>query len=176
MPPSLFQLVVINFQLRAASTNNAANLPPEADLGAARAVADFVLFVPGVTAAVLVFLVFGTTRTFREYAWRRLVPAPLRSRWEAARATRAGRAGRSRSGTAGSVSVSAPGHPSAAAARTGVVDADGERSRGGGNGAVVLGLQSMGRRDADGTSDELPIWKPEPRPTRPGLEGRFRVG
>ncbi|KAK0627241.1 hypothetical protein B0T14DRAFT_399103, partial [Immersiella caudata] len=42
----LFELVVINFQLRAAATNTEANIPPEPDLSAGRAIGDFTLFVP----------------------------------------------------------------------------------------------------------------------------------
>ncbi|KAL2196792.1 hypothetical protein P885DRAFT_69276 [Corynascus similis CBS 632.67] len=62
---SLFQIVVVNFQLRAAGTNNRANVPPEPDLSAGRARGDFTLFAPAPTAVLFVILVFGTTRTFR---------------------------------------------------------------------------------------------------------------
>ncbi|KAJ4416235.1 hypothetical protein N0V85_002359 [Neurospora sp. IMI 360204] len=73
----LFELVVIFFQHRAANTNNKENIPPEPDLSAARAQGDFALFVPGVSASLLIFIVFGTTRTFRDYLWTKFAPKPL---------------------------------------------------------------------------------------------------
>ncbi|KAH8900055.1 hypothetical protein GQ53DRAFT_758172 [Thozetella sp. PMI_491] len=56
------------------ASNDPGHISPQPDLSAARATLDFVLFMPGVTASLLVFVVFGTTRTFRDYAWRRHVP------------------------------------------------------------------------------------------------------
>lgn len=73
----LFELVVVFFQHRAANTNTKENIPPEPDLSAARAQGDFALFVPGVSACLLIFIVFGTTRTFRDYLWTKFVPKPL---------------------------------------------------------------------------------------------------
>ncbi|CCC06717.1 hypothetical protein SMACR_00744 [Sordaria macrospora] len=73
----LFELVVIFFQLRATNTNTKENIPPEPDLSAARAQDDFALFVPGVSASLLIFIVFGTTRTFRDYLWTKFAPKPL---------------------------------------------------------------------------------------------------
>ncbi|KAK1783133.1 hypothetical protein QBC45DRAFT_400866 [Copromyces sp. CBS 386.78] len=73
----LFELVVIFFQLRAANTNTKENIPPEPDLSASRAQGDFALFVPGVSASLLVFIVFGTTRNFRDYLWTKFAPKPL---------------------------------------------------------------------------------------------------
>ncbi|KAK4196310.1 hypothetical protein QBC40DRAFT_309997 [Triangularia verruculosa] len=82
---SLFQLVVVMFQLRASQTNSVENVPREPDLSAGRAATDFVLYVPGVTAPVLGYLVFGTTRTFRDYAWSVLAPRCLQAKREARR-------------------------------------------------------------------------------------------
>ncbi|KAK0665703.1 hypothetical protein QBC41DRAFT_339660 [Cercophora samala] len=82
---SLFQLVVVMFQLRASQTNSVENVPAEPDLSAGRAVTDFVLYVPGVTAPVLAYLVFGTTRTFRDYAWSVLAPRSWQEKREARR-------------------------------------------------------------------------------------------
>ncbi|KAK3312393.1 hypothetical protein B0H66DRAFT_449014, partial [Apodospora peruviana] len=72
----LFQLVVFFFQLRAANSNNKANIPEKPDLSASKAKTDFVLFVPGVSGSLLIFIVFGTTRTFREYMLNAFVPRP----------------------------------------------------------------------------------------------------
>ena len=58
---------MVTFQLRASSTNTIENIPETPDLSAERAIADFARFVPGVTAGPLMFIIFGTTRTFREY-------------------------------------------------------------------------------------------------------------
>ncbi|KAK4172978.1 hypothetical protein QBC36DRAFT_381363 [Triangularia setosa] len=80
---SLFQLVVVMFQLRASQTNSVENVPAAPDLSAGRAATDFVLYVPGVTAPVLAYLVFGTTRTFRDYAWSVLAPRCLQAKREA---------------------------------------------------------------------------------------------
>ncbi len=60
--------------------NDPANLPPQVDISADRAKTDFVLFMPGVTASLLVFIVFGTTRAFRDYTWKTLVPRSLRAK------------------------------------------------------------------------------------------------
>ncbi|AEO60599.1 hypothetical protein MYCTH_2129707 [Thermothelomyces thermophilus ATCC 42464] len=57
---SLFQIVVVNFQLRAAATNNRANIPPELDLSATRARGDFALFAPAPSAVLFAILVFAT--------------------------------------------------------------------------------------------------------------------
>ncbi|GAB1316708.1 hypothetical protein MFIFM68171_06918 [Madurella fahalii] len=144
---SLFQLVVIVFQLRAASTNDAENIPPEPDLGADRAKGDFALFAPGVSAGLLTFIVFGTTRTFREYMWALFVPRALREKVKE-RATR---------GRMMPASASGQLQP-----QRGGVDTDEEA----GDGGAGLRLQDMGRKDRDGDvpnarkDDEWPILKP----------------
>ena len=80
--PSLFELVVINFQLRASKTNTAANIPPSPELSAGRAMGDFTLYVPGVSGAPLTFLIFGTTRTFRDYMAKTFLPRSWDQRLE----------------------------------------------------------------------------------------------
>ncbi|KAK3900358.1 hypothetical protein C8A05DRAFT_17328 [Staphylotrichum tortipilum] len=129
---SLFQIIVVNFQLRAAATNTTSHIPPQPDLSPSRAASDFALFAPAPTAVLFVFVVFGTTRTFREYMWTLFVPRCLRARVE-------DRARRRREHGA-SVSVV---H---SASRGGDVEA--------GNGGVVVmvGLREVGRR-----GDEWPI-------------------
>ncbi|KAK4125499.1 hypothetical protein N657DRAFT_268457 [Parathielavia appendiculata] len=133
---SLFQLVVINFQLRAAATNNPANVPPEPDLSAGRAKGDFALFAPAPTATIFAFIVFGTTRTFREYMWNLFVPRSIREKVE----TRTRRKKESQGATMSVV-------------HSAIRDVEA------GNAGVSLGMQDLGRRrDEDGKSDEYPIW------------------
>ncbi|KAK3996134.1 hypothetical protein QBC44DRAFT_377766 [Cladorrhinum sp. PSN332] len=79
---SLFQLVVVNYQLRASSTNTVENMPESADLSAGRAISDCILYIPGATASLLTFLIFGTTRTFREYMWKAFAPQCLQRKRE----------------------------------------------------------------------------------------------
>ncbi|KAL2264359.1 hypothetical protein VTK26DRAFT_5785 [Humicola hyalothermophila] len=183
---SLFQIIVVNFQLRAAATNKRANLEHEPDLSAGRAKGDFSLFAPGVTAAPFMFLVFGTTRTFREYMWDLFVPARLRQRWHA-RARR--RSGRAQYGTGATVSVttSAPGlgrpvwrEPRGDEEVGG--GGGGGRGRGArgpaaalaaaGNGETIVPLKDLGERDGDAKSDEWPIMKPDPLPPPPPQKRR----
>lgn len=73
----LFQLVVILFQLRSVSSNKKENIPEEPDLSISRAKGDFALFVPGISAPLLLYVVFGTTRTFRNYTVKLFWPQRL---------------------------------------------------------------------------------------------------
>lgn len=59
---------------------NLAGQSDQADLSAARANSSFALFMPGVTASLITFVVFGTTRPFREYMWDTFVPLGIRER------------------------------------------------------------------------------------------------
>jgi hypothetical protein len=141
---SLFQIVVITFQLRAASTNDRANIPREPDLSVGRARGDFGLFAPAPTAVLFAFLVFGTTRTFREYMWNLFVPRFIRDKVAARKRRRRGAVG-------GSVSVV---HSA--------IRGDPEGGNGGNGNAAGLGLQNLhlkspGRVEEDGKSDEWPI-------------------
>ncbi|KAK3390309.1 hypothetical protein B0H63DRAFT_110867 [Podospora didyma] len=85
---SCFELVVIFFQLRAAGNNTRQNIPAEPDLTAAKAIGDFALFLPGVTACPLAFVVFGTTRTFRDYMWTLFTPKSFQEKRLARRRAR----------------------------------------------------------------------------------------
>ncbi|KAK4149562.1 hypothetical protein C8A00DRAFT_18758 [Chaetomidium leptoderma] len=148
---SLFQIIVINFQLRAAATNNNNNganvVPAEPDLSADRARGDFALFAPAPTAVLFAFVVFGTTRTFREYMWAVLVPRPIRDRVETIIARKKRKKKKRQVG--GSVSVV---HSSSAIR-------DVEREGSGGGGDMMLGLRdlSSSNRGGEGKSDEWPI-------------------
>lgn len=110
------------------------------------------LFVPGVTAAVLIFLVFGTTKTFRDYMWELFVPAPLRRRYEA----------RSKKRKEEKASVSASSGLGQSGSRRAEVG-DEEQARGR---VVMVGLQDVGnlsaREEGYGKNDEWPIMKPNP--------------
>lgn len=74
---SAFEVAQIMFQL--ASMNNIRTLGDSADLGADRARLDFLLFMPGCAASFVVFVVFGTTKTFCRTIYDTFVPRCL---WE----------------------------------------------------------------------------------------------
>ncbi|KAH6895285.1 hypothetical protein B0T10DRAFT_455549 [Thelonectria olida] len=76
----IFQLVTIVTEVTAQGRNNRDNLSKTADLSGRQAKSDFVFFVPGATPPLVTFLVFGTTRPFREYMWNAFVPKCLNSR------------------------------------------------------------------------------------------------
>lgn len=56
-----------------------------ADLSAERARSDFIIFMPGVSASLLSFVVFGTTKVFRDYMWHKLVPRIIQRRLQSNR-------------------------------------------------------------------------------------------
>lgn len=161
----VFQLVVIKFQIRAASTNSPNNIPPVPDLSAERAVSDFLLFLPGVCAGPLTFIVFGTTRTFREYMLRVFLPKS----WHAKLKVRRER--RKKPSTVGTPESGIPRYP-----RPGNQSIDVEARNGNINGHGSYGgavrmqdfardhsseewTRNAGRKEDD---DELPIMKPLP--------------
>lgn len=74
------QILTILSEIEKLSNARLENLPPEPDISAARARGDFAQFLPGVSIGVLVFLVFGTTKTCRHtiYVW--IVPRRFRRR------------------------------------------------------------------------------------------------
>ena len=47
-------------------------------LTVSQAKADMKSFAPGVTGSLVNFIVFGTTKTYRQYMWRKLVPRRIR--------------------------------------------------------------------------------------------------
>jgi hypothetical protein len=160
----LFELVVINFQLRAAATNTKENIPPSADLSAGRAIGDFTLFIPGVSGAPLVFLVFGTTRTFRDYMAQIFLTKRTRDRLEARR-QRKRKPSAAASIGANAILRGTPRDVEAGVGANGV----------GGMGAVRMQDFSRSKREdapwssgerrqqeSDDDHDELPIMKPLP--------------
>ncbi|KAI1128474.1 hypothetical protein F5Y10DRAFT_240457 [Nemania abortiva] len=58
-----FQILTILSEVAQINNNKKEALPSEPDLSAAHARVDFIEFIPGVTAGLLVFVVFGTTQT-----------------------------------------------------------------------------------------------------------------
>ncbi|KAK8086571.1 hypothetical protein PG994_001545 [Apiospora phragmitis] len=75
---SFFEVVQIMFQL--SSMKNIAKLGDSADLSASRARLDFLLFMPGCAASFVVFVVFGTTKTFRDTIFETFACKCLRRR------------------------------------------------------------------------------------------------
>ncbi|KAK8134378.1 hypothetical protein PG984_006390 [Apiospora sp. TS-2023a] len=73
---SAFEVAQIMFQL--ASMRNIRALGPSPDLSADRAKLDFLLFMPGCAASFVVFVVFGTTKTFCHSIYDTFVPRSLR--------------------------------------------------------------------------------------------------
>ncbi|KAF9873036.1 glycoside hydrolase [Colletotrichum karsti] len=64
---TMFEVTIMLFSMSARKNIAVDVQRTTADLSAKRAIQDFLLFMPGVTASLLVFLVFGTTRPFLEY-------------------------------------------------------------------------------------------------------------
>ncbi|KAL0776472.1 hypothetical protein CaCOL14_007759 [Colletotrichum acutatum] len=77
---AIFQVVTIMFQVSSAKQNSRDSLSESPDLSTERLHLDLILFLPGVSASLLTFVVFGTTKTFRDYLVARLVPRRLRER------------------------------------------------------------------------------------------------
>lgn len=77
---SIFQIVLIMFEVISAGNNNLENLKGSADLSLERAKRDFAFFIPGVLPPLLTFIVFGTTKPFREYMAAKFSPRSLWSR------------------------------------------------------------------------------------------------
>ncbi|KAK7432655.1 hypothetical protein QQZ08_000864 [Neonectria magnoliae] len=75
-----FQLVTIMSEMISQGKNNRGNLKDTADLSLQQAKSDFVFFLPGATPPLVAFIVFGTTRPFREYLWAICVPTCLKGR------------------------------------------------------------------------------------------------
>jgi hypothetical protein len=77
----LFQLLTIMFEILSVNHNSADALRDAPDLSVERLRTDFLLFMPGVSASLLNFIVFGTTKTFREYIHFTFVPRQLQTRF-----------------------------------------------------------------------------------------------
>ncbi|KZL70222.1 glycoside hydrolase [Colletotrichum tofieldiae] len=77
---AIFQFVTIMFQVSSARQNSRDSLSNSPDLSTERLHLDLLLFIPGVSASLLTFVVFGTTKTFRDYLADKLIPQKLRDR------------------------------------------------------------------------------------------------
>ncbi|KAI0407933.1 hypothetical protein F4802DRAFT_494153 [Xylaria palmicola] len=73
-----FQVLTILSEIAQINKNKKESLPAEPDLSASRAQVDFVEFIPGVSAGLLVFLVFGTTRNCRRTLYMLCIPLRFR--------------------------------------------------------------------------------------------------
>ncbi|KAI2616319.1 hypothetical protein GGR54DRAFT_649609 [Hypoxylon sp. NC1633] len=69
-----FQLITILSEVAQLSNHTKEKLGDSADLSATRAKGDFLLFMPGVSTSLLVFIVFGTTRNFRKAMYKTFIP------------------------------------------------------------------------------------------------------
>lgn len=64
--------------MRSMGSNTKENIPDEPDLSIEKAKGDFALFVPGISAGLLLYVVFGTTQHFRQYTAKLLLPRRVR--------------------------------------------------------------------------------------------------
>ncbi|KAL0932151.1 glycoside hydrolase [Colletotrichum truncatum] len=76
---TVFELTIILFSMSARKNIESDTQRALPDFSSKRAKQDFLLFMPGVTASLLVFFVFGTTRPFLEYM-RKCLFSPWRRR------------------------------------------------------------------------------------------------
>lgn len=73
--------MIVAQELSFARDNNAVSQGSVVNLSYQRAIGDILTFLPGVSASLLAFIVFGTTKSFRDYFYRQLVPRSIRRRW-----------------------------------------------------------------------------------------------
>ncbi|KAI0420373.1 hypothetical protein F5X98DRAFT_25752 [Xylaria grammica] len=73
-----FQILTILSEVAQIRGNREEVLPEQPDISAARAVVDFVEFIPGVSTGLLVFLVFGTTKTCKRTLYISFIPRRFR--------------------------------------------------------------------------------------------------
>ncbi|KAI5926746.1 hypothetical protein F4810DRAFT_724360 [Camillea tinctor] len=73
-----FQISLVFFRRRQLRNNSEAEDGPNISFD--RAQGDFVTFMPGVTASLLTFIVFGTTRPFRKSIYETFIPKRFRKR------------------------------------------------------------------------------------------------
>ncbi|KAI1410994.1 hypothetical protein F5Y13DRAFT_201747 [Hypoxylon sp. FL1857] len=71
---AVFQLITILSEIAQLSNHTKEKLGDAANLSAEKAKNDFLLFMPGVSTSLLVFIVFGTTRTFRKTMYKTFIP------------------------------------------------------------------------------------------------------
>lgn len=60
-------MAIIAFTLFQASNNKAIAASGEPDFSVSSSITEIILFIPGVTASLVAFLVFGTTKSWRQY-------------------------------------------------------------------------------------------------------------
>ncbi|KAI1798536.1 hypothetical protein F4811DRAFT_198669 [Daldinia bambusicola] len=70
----VFQLTTFLLEIRQLSNHTMEKLGESANLSKEKAINDFLHFLPGVSTSLLVFIVFGTTRTFRKRIYETFVP------------------------------------------------------------------------------------------------------
>lgn len=73
-----YELVIIMNEISFALGNDVTANAETVNLGPENAVGDTHAFISGVSASLLAFVVFGTTKAFRDYFYRKLVPRSLR--------------------------------------------------------------------------------------------------
>jgi hypothetical protein len=66
-PIRIFQIAIIVFSLYQSSNNAAIAASGGPNLTVQNTIIDIVLFIPGVTASLAAFLIFGTTKSWRQY-------------------------------------------------------------------------------------------------------------
>lgn len=73
--------MVISNEISFAKDNGKDSQGSVVNLSYQRAIGDVLTFLPGVSASLLAFIVFGTTKSFRDYFYRNWVPRGIRRRW-----------------------------------------------------------------------------------------------
>lgn len=73
-----FQLITILSEIAQLRTHTKEELGESANLSAEKAKTDFLHFLAGVSTSLLVFVVFGTTRTFRQTMYKTFIPRRFR--------------------------------------------------------------------------------------------------
>lgn len=81
----VFQLIVLMQQVAFRLGNMHTMSEKTVDLTPRNAIVDIESFLPGVSASVLAFIVFGTTKTFRDFFYAKLVPRSIRRKIRAKR-------------------------------------------------------------------------------------------
>lgn len=77
---SAFQLVVILQEISFSEGTARTYAEETVNLEASHAIVDIESFLPGVSASILAFIVFGTTKAFRDFFYVKLVPRCIRRR------------------------------------------------------------------------------------------------
>lgn len=73
-----YQLVIISSEINFALGNDETASQTTVNLHPSHAISDVKNFLPGVSACILAFIVFGTTKAFRDYFYQKLVPRSIR--------------------------------------------------------------------------------------------------